>query len=68
MNNRRENSMHQGWQVPAMVINKVRSDAERWQAAIREFTPPLNLADILRGRPHAQQTAEAWPYAAPPAA
>lgn len=46
-----ENTLHQGRQVPTMVINKLRTDAERWQKAIREFTPPMNLADILRARP-----------------
>ena len=34
-----------------MVINKLRTDAERWQKAIREFQAPMNLADILRARP-----------------
>jgi hypothetical protein len=46
-----ENTLHQGRQVPTMVINKLLTDAERWQKAIREFTPPMNLADILRARP-----------------
>jgi hypothetical protein len=50
MKNWLENTLHQGWQVPTMVINKLRTDAERWQAAVREFKPPLNLADILRAR------------------
>jgi len=45
-----ENTLHQGLEVPVMVINKLRTDAERWQTAIREFTPPINLADILRAR------------------
>jgi hypothetical protein len=45
-----ENTLHQGCQVPTMVINKLRTDAERWQRAVREFKPPLNLADILRAR------------------
>jgi hypothetical protein len=52
MKNRLENTLHHGWQVPTMVINQLRTDAERWQAAIREFKPPMNLADILRARPH----------------
>ncbi len=51
MKNWLENTLHQGRQVPTMVINKLRTDAERWQTAIREFKPPLNLADILRARP-----------------
>jgi hypothetical protein len=51
MKNWLENTLHQGRQVPVMVINKLRSDAERWQTTIREFTPPINLADILRARP-----------------
>jgi hypothetical protein len=51
MKNWLENTLHQGSQVPTMVINKLRTDAERWQRAIREFQPPKNLADILRARP-----------------
>lgn len=51
MKNWLENTLHQGCQVPTMVINKLRTDAERWQTAIREFKPPMNLADILRARP-----------------
>jgi hypothetical protein len=51
MKNWLENTLHQGRQLPVMVINKLRSDAERWQTTIREFTPPINLADILRARP-----------------
>jgi len=51
MKHRLENTLHQGWQFPTMVINKLRTDAERWQRAIREFKPSMNLADILRARP-----------------
>ncbi len=51
MKNWLENTLHQGRQVPIMVINKLRTDAERWQTAVREFKPPMNLADILRARP-----------------
>ncbi len=42
----------QGIQAPAAeVIGKLRTGAERWQAAIRNMQPPrINLADILRAR------------------
>ncbi len=39
-----------GWQASTVVIGKLRTGAERWQAAIRQFQAPMNLADILRSR------------------
>jgi 2-succinyl-5-enolpyruvyl-6-hydroxy-3-cyclohexene-1-carboxylate synthase len=38
------------WQNPAIVIDKLCTGAERWQAAIRQMQAPLNVADILRSR------------------
>ena len=45
--------LFRGWQHPAIVIDKLCTGAERWQAAVRE-TPhvPMDLAEILRTRPH----------------
>jgi len=38
------------WQNPAIVIDKLCTGADRWQAAIRQMQAPLNVADILRSR------------------
>jgi 2-succinyl-5-enolpyruvyl-6-hydroxy-3-cyclohexene-1-carboxylate synthase len=38
------------WQNPAIVIDKLCTGAERWQAAIRQMQAPINVADILRSR------------------
>jgi hypothetical protein len=39
------------WQASTEVIGKLcAGGAERWQAAIRQFQAPVNLADILRAR------------------
>jgi len=38
------------WQNPSIVIDKLCTGAERWQAAIRQIQAPINLADILRSR------------------
>ena len=44
-------SLHQGWKTSADVLGKLRNaGADRWQAAIRQFQAPMNLADILRAR------------------
>jgi hypothetical protein len=41
----------QGFQAPtAEVLGRLRTGAERWQAAIRKMQTPINLADILRAR------------------
>jgi hypothetical protein len=40
-----------GWRAPAAdVVGKLCTGAERWQAAIRRYQAPVNLADILRAR------------------
>ena len=39
-----------GWQASTVVIGKLRTGAERWQAAIRQIQAPGNLAEILRSR------------------
>jgi hypothetical protein len=39
-----------GWQASAVVVGKLRSEAGRWQAAIRQIQAPVNFADILRAR------------------
>jgi 2-succinyl-5-enolpyruvyl-6-hydroxy-3-cyclohexene-1-carboxylate synthase len=46
------------WQTPSIVIDKLCTGAERWQAAIRQMQAPINVADILRSR-----TAESPPLA-----
>jgi 2-succinyl-5-enolpyruvyl-6-hydroxy-3-cyclohexene-1-carboxylate synthase len=46
------------WQTPSIVIDKLFTGAERWQAAIRQMQAPINVADILRSR-----TAESPPLA-----
>jgi hypothetical protein len=38
------------WQNPSVVIDKLCTGAERWQAAIRRMNAPSNFADILRSR------------------
>ncbi len=38
------------WQNPSIVIDKLCTGAERWQAAIRQMQAPINFADILRSR------------------
>jgi hypothetical protein len=43
-------ALFRDWQNPAIVIDKLCTGAERWQAAIRQMKAPLNLADILRSR------------------
>ena len=42
--------LYRGWQVPGAVLSKLCTGAERWQAAIRQFQAPMNLAEILRAR------------------
>lgn len=44
-------ALFRDWQSPSMVIDKLCTGAERWQAAIRQMQAPINLADILRSRP-----------------
>jgi hypothetical protein len=39
-----------GWQASTVVIGKLRTGAERWQAAIRQMQAPVNLAEILRAQ------------------
>jgi hypothetical protein len=39
-----------GWQASAVVVGKLRSEAGRWQAVIRQIQTPVNFADILRAR------------------
>jgi len=39
-----------GWQASTVVIGKLRTGAERWQAAIRQMQAPVNFAEILRAR------------------
>jgi 2-succinyl-5-enolpyruvyl-6-hydroxy-3-cyclohexene-1-carboxylate synthase len=38
------------WQTPSLVLDKLCTGAERWQAAIRQMQAPINVADILRSR------------------
>ncbi len=43
--------LFKGWHGPAQVIGKLRTGAERWQAAMRQIQEvPVNLAEILRAR------------------
>jgi hypothetical protein len=45
------NGLFQSWQASTEVIGKsCTGHAARWQAAIRQFQAPVNLADILRAR------------------
>jgi len=39
-----------GWQASAVVAGKLRNEAGRWQAAIRQMQATVNFADILRAR------------------
>jgi len=39
-----------GWQASTVVVGKLRTEAGRWQAAIRQIQAPGNLAEILRAR------------------
>jgi hypothetical protein len=39
-----------GWNASSVVVGKLRTGADRWQAAIREIQAPVNLAEILRAR------------------
>ncbi len=43
-------ALFRDWQNPSVVIDKLCTGAERWQAAIRQMQTPINLADILRSR------------------
>jgi hypothetical protein len=43
-------ALFRDWQNPAIVIDKLCTGAERWQAAIRQMQAPITLADILRSR------------------
>jgi hypothetical protein len=54
-------ALFRGWQHPAIVIDKLCTGAERWQAAVRRAANrgaadrqiqqlPLDLAEILRTR------------------
>jgi hypothetical protein len=46
-------ALFRGWEpliLPALVIDKLCTGAERWQAAVRQIQPPKDLADILRAR------------------
>jgi len=38
------------WQNPYVVLDKLCTGAERWQAAIRRMNAPSNFAEILRSR------------------
>ena len=38
------------WQNPSVVLDKLCTGAERWQAAIRQMQATSNFADILRSR------------------
>jgi hypothetical protein len=40
----------QGWHSPTSLIGEICTGAERWQAAIRSMSAPVNLAEILRAR------------------
>jgi len=43
--------LYHTWQASTDIIGKLcAGGAERWQAAIRQFQAPVNLADILRAR------------------
>jgi hypothetical protein len=39
-----------GWHASSVVVGKLRTEAGRWQTAIREIQTPVNLAEILRAR------------------
>ena len=39
-----------GWQASTIVVGKLRTEAGRWQSAIRQIQAPVNFADILRAR------------------
>jgi hypothetical protein len=43
-------ALFRDWQNPSIVIDKLCTGAERWQAAIRQIQAPITLADILRSR------------------
>jgi hypothetical protein len=43
-------ALFRDWQNPSIVIDKLCTGAERWQAAIRQMQAPINVADILRSR------------------
>lgn len=43
-------ALFRDWQNPSIVIDKLCTGAERWQAAIRQIRAPITLADILRSR------------------
>jgi hypothetical protein len=43
-------ALFRDWQNPSVVIDKLCTGAERWQAAIRQMQAPINVADILRSR------------------
>lgn len=46
-------ALFRGWQpliLPALVLDKLCTGAERWQAAARQVEPSDGLADILRSR------------------
>jgi hypothetical protein len=43
-------ALFRDWQNPSIVIDKLCTGAERWQAAIRQMQAPINFADILRSR------------------
>jgi hypothetical protein len=38
------------WQNPSLMIDKLCTGAERWQAAIRRIQATSNFADIVRSR------------------
>jgi hypothetical protein len=40
--------LSRGWQASTVVVGKLRTEAGRWQAAIRQIQAPVNFADILR--------------------
>ncbi len=45
------NALVGGWQASTVVVGKLCTGAERWQAAIRQqMRAPVNLAEILRAR------------------
>ncbi|MDP9084099.1 MAG: hypothetical protein M3N50_10100 [Pseudomonadota bacterium] len=39
-----------GWHASSVVVGKLRTEAGRWQTAIRQVQAPVNLASILRAR------------------
>jgi hypothetical protein len=47
-------ALFRGWQhpaiLPAIVLDKLCTGAERWQAAIRQIQAPKDMAEILRSR------------------